>query len=101
MTERAARPRDVQETRRPVSAADVKQRLRHLITEIGKIPPERIVDSATVDDQLTKESVVFIELLVALEDEYQIEIDPVTVIELNEFGLIADYVAQQVVGTAG
>lgn len=87
---------ETQQGRPGVTPAEVKQRLRCLITEIGKIPAARIVDSATVDEELAMESVVFVELLVALEDEYQIEIDPVNIIELNEFGLIADYLYQQI-----
>jgi len=97
VTERAAlASREVQQGRSRATPAEIKQRLRDLITELAKIPAERIVDSATVDDDLAMESVVFVELLVALEDEYQIEIDPVNVIELNTFGLIGDYIYQQV-----
>jgi len=92
---------DGPQTRARVSPAEVKHRLRSLITEIAKIPSERIVDSATVDDDLAMESVMFVELLVALEDEYHIEIDPVNVLELNEFGLIADYVHQQIAAATG
>ena len=38
------------------------------------------------------ESVAFVELQVAIEDEYAIEIDPIRIVELNEFGAIGDYV---------
>lgn len=74
------------------SRLDVRARLAALITEIAKIPSESIVDSATIDGELRMESVDFVELQVALEDEYQIELDPIRVVELNEFAAIADYV---------
>ncbi len=76
----------------PPSRPDVRARLAALITEIAKIPAEAIVDSATIDGALRMESVDFVELQVALEDEYQIELDPIRVVELNEFSAIVDYV---------
>ena len=75
---------------------EVRQRLASLLTEIAKIPTERITDSATVDEDLQMQSVAFVELLVALEEEYQIEIDPLMVVELNDFGRIADYIYQEI-----
>jgi acyl carrier protein len=44
------------------------------------------------------ESVAFLELQVALEDELGIEIDPVRVVELNELGKIADYIHALAIG---
>ena len=70
----------------------VRDRLTQLLCEIAKIPPEAISEKATVDEQLRMESVAFIEIQVALEDEYDIELDPVEIIELNEFGAIVDHV---------
>lgn len=74
------------------SRTDIRERMAALITEIAKIPPEAIHDTATIDGELRMESVDFVELQVALEDEYQIELDPIRVVELNEFGAIVDYV---------
>ncbi len=72
--------------------AEVRQRLIELIHEISGIPVQRITDQATVDDELRMQSVAFVELQVAIEDAYDIQIDPIQVVELNEFGAIADYV---------
>lgn len=72
--------------------AEVRDRLRGLINEIGKVPIERISDTATVDQDLQMSSLGFVELQVALEEVYQIQIDPVHVVELNNFAAIADYV---------
>ena len=74
------------------SRRDVWDRMTTLLGEIAKISPEVIVESATIDGALRMESVDFVELQVALEDEYGIELDPIHVVELNEFGAIVDYV---------
>ncbi len=79
---------------------EVRERLAGLLNEIAKIPAEQITDCATVDEDLRMESVVFVELLVAIEDEYQVEIDPIYVVELNEFGAIVDYVHHQITNGA-
>jgi len=65
-----------------------------LINEIAKIPKELITEGATVDEDLQMQSIAFVELQVAIEDEYQIQIDPIRVVEVNEFGAIVDYVYQ-------
>lgn len=65
-----------------------------LIEEIAKIPGDSITARARVDDELKMESVAFVELCVTIEDEFQIEVDPLLVLELNEFGAIVDYVHQ-------
>jgi acyl carrier protein len=80
-----------------VTLSEVKQKITLLVGEIAKIPAERVTDNATIDEDLAMESVVFVELLVALEDFYQIEIDPLSVIELNQFQQVAEYVHRQIV----
>jgi len=76
------------------SREEVRERLASLINEIANIPTERIGDEATVDGELQMNSVAFVELQVAIEEDYDIQIDPVRVVELNQFGAIVDYVHQ-------
>jgi acyl carrier protein len=71
---------------------EVKNSLVRLLNEIGGIPIERVTETATVDEELRMSSLAFVELQVAIEDEYGILIDPVEVVELNQFGAIVDYV---------
>ncbi len=71
---------------------EVRERVLCLINEITAIPKEQITDEATVDGELQMQSVAFVELQVAIEDEYQIQIDPIRIVELNQFGAIVDYV---------
>lgn len=79
---------------------EVRKRLIQLINEIAKIPIEQLTDTATVDDELQMESVAFVELLVAIEEDFQIELDPLQVVELNEFAAIVNYVYESVVRVA-
>lgn len=60
------------------------------LVELG-VPAERITPNATIADDLGLESVAFVELQVALEDELGIEIDPIQVVELNELSAIVRY----------
>ena len=71
-----------------------------LIHEIVGIPVDVITDTATVDEELQMNSVAFVELQVAIEEEYDIQIDPIEVVELNQFGAIVDYVYRCATATA-
>ena len=84
------------ECRVPIRA-EIMDRLKSLMNEIAAIPKERITDEATIDEDLQMQSVAFVELQVAIEDEYQIQIDPIRIVELNEFGAIVDYVHECVI----
>ena len=74
------------------SRQQIRARLAQLLCEIAKIPVETISDVATVDHELRMESVAFIEIQVAIEDEYNIQLDPMYLVELNAFGAIVDHV---------
>ncbi len=66
------------------------------LQDIAKIPPEIISDGACLDAELTMESVTLIEVQVAIEDAYDIEIDAIQVLELNEFTAIVKYISELV-----
>ena len=78
----------------------IRTRLAQLLWEIAKVPPEAISDTATVDHDLRMESVAFIEIQVAIEDEYDIQLDPMYLVELNAFGAIVDHICTCVRQTA-
>lgn len=80
----------------PPTREEIARRLIDLTAEIANIPRERIRIGATFERDLRMESIKFVEIHVALEDEYDIEIDPLQIIELNEFGAIVDYVHKQI-----
>jgi acyl carrier protein len=72
--------------------SEVKGRLVSLLNEIAGIPKERITATAAVDGDLQMASVVFVEVQIAVEEEFDITIDPLRIVELNEFRAIADYI---------
>ena len=71
---------------------ELKDRLVSLLNEIANIEFDKITEDATVDEELQMHSVAFVELQVAIEEEYQIQIDPIQLVELNRFGEIIDYI---------
>lgn len=82
------------------SKADIREMLVTLLQEIAHTPLEVIRDTATIDDELSMESVAFVELQVAIEDELDIRLDPIQIIELNRFDAIVDYI-YEAAGEAG
>ena len=70
----------------------VRDRIAVLANEIAHIPLHCITDGATIDRELQMQSVAFVELQVALEDQYEVELDPVEILDLNRFDAIVAYV---------
>ena len=79
-------------TQLPLTKEHVRAKLAALLLEVARIPANQIHDYSTLDADLHLESVTFIELQVAIEDEYEIQLDPIHLVELNELGAIVDYV---------
>lgn len=69
-----------------------------LLHEIAHIPRDSIKDDSTIDGDLLMESVVFVELQVAIEDELDIVTDPIRIVELNEFASIVTYIFETAEG---
>jgi acyl carrier protein len=79
-----------------ISLEEVKQTLRSLIAEVTGVDPSAIRDETTIDEDLQFPSVTFIELQVAVEEAFDTTLDPVEVVELNSFGLIAEAVYNRI-----
>jgi len=77
----------------------VAGKLAQLISEITNRPRETISNSCTIDE-LGMESVAFVELHVAIEDTYSIQVDPIRILELNNFGSIIDYILALIIEEA-
>ena len=69
----------------------VREFLTKLLVEVGGIPPDRIRDEAALDADLQMESVAFIEIQIALEEKFEIEIDLLRIVEINELAGIVQY----------
>ena len=80
-----------------LSHDQVRARLIDLIQEITGSEPGDVNDDATLDS-LKMDSITFVELQVAIEDEWGIEIDAIEVVELNALGAIIDYVYGRIPG---
>jgi acyl carrier protein len=78
---------------------DVVARIARLASEIVGVRIDEISESSTLESDLKMESVTFVELQVAIEEEFGIEIDPIEVVELNEFGKICEYVHRLVMNS--
>jgi acyl carrier protein len=55
--------------------SDVADRCRKVIAQLLKVAPERVTPGANFVRDLGMESVRFVELLAALEEEFDVEID--------------------------
>lgn len=84
------RPR-VQQGTPPGALRAVRDLALKYLVEIGGIPLTRITDHARFDQELEMKSIAFVELQVALEDQLDIEIDPLRVLELNRLDKVIDY----------
>ncbi|GBD25621.1 Acyl carrier protein [bacterium HR30] len=76
----------------------VRRRVASVLHEVAGIPLEQITDDASFDTTLAIESVQLVELQVALEEEFQTELDPLYMIELNRFGDIVEYIYRRARG---
>jgi acyl carrier protein len=90
-----------QEALRGPSRSEVDAEIAQLMSEIGRIPVARIHSRATIEDELQMPSVAFVELQVALEDRYDIELDPVRIVELSRFDAISEYIYETVLSGLG
>jgi acyl carrier protein len=71
------------------SIEEVKATLRRLIGEITDLDPDSITDVSTLDEDIPLPSIQFVELQAAVEDIFDIQLDPVEVVERNTFGAVA------------
>jgi len=76
---------------------DVYSTAKELLHTIGRIPLEVINEESTLDAELSLKSIVFVEIQVALEDIYGIELDPLEMVNRNVLTHIVDYVYEQVI----
>jgi acyl carrier protein len=74
----------------------IKAVLRKLIVESSDLKPEAIVDSSSLDEDIQLTSIAFVEIQAALEEMFDIEIDPVEVVERNTFVAVAQLIAEKV-----
>ena len=69
--------------------------MRSLLVEIGKIGEEVVTDESSLDGDLRLDSVLLIAIQSALQDQLDIEIDPVEIVDRNRFDAIVEYIVEQ------
>lgn len=75
-----------------LTRSEIVRSLTRLLVEVAGVDESNITGSATIDVELRMNSVVFVELQVAIEEELNIILEPVDLIELNAFDPIVDYI---------
>jgi len=79
--------------REQITASAIRDRVLQLLHDIANLPPDSVSDDSSLDSDLRLESIAFVELQVAVEEEYDIQLDPIEIVELNRFSDIVNYIA--------
>lgn len=75
-----------------VTRIEVGRFLKKLLTEMTKLMEDQISETSAIDGDLQMESVAFVELQVAVEERFDVQLNPIEIVERNQFGLIVDYI---------
>lgn len=65
---------------------------------IARIPMDRIESTTAINDLAIK-SILFVEIQVALEDTYQVDLDPIVMIELNVLNDVVSYIHRMIMNS--
>lgn len=74
----------------------VEQRLKQIIVEQLGVEEEDVVDSASFNDDLGADSLDTVEVIMAVEEEFEIEIPDEDAERLQSFGQLKEYVSMRV-----
>ncbi len=66
-----------------------------LLQEIVKAGPGKVSARSCLDGDLELESIALVEFQIALEDAYDVQLDPITLVELNTLDRIVGYVIEE------
>lgn len=73
---------------------DLTTRLRAIVAEHMDVPPEKVTLDANFEADLAGDSLDAIEIIIAAEDEFDIEINDETSEKIKDFGQLVDVVAK-------
>ena len=79
-------------------ADEVADRVKKVVAGILKVPPKRVVPTAQFVRDLGMESIQSVELMAALEEEFDIEIDEDEVADVTTVQKSIDYCRKAVAG---
>lgn len=72
------------------------ERIRDLVAEKVGVEPEEITMETSFADDLEADSITLFELVMALEDEFDIEIDDESIEQITTVGDIVNYLEEMV-----
>lgn len=70
--------------------------LARLVHEVTGIPRESVTPEASIDNELAMKSVDFMRVHVALEEDFDVELDALRILELNRVDRICGYVESRI-----
>ncbi len=74
---------------------DIQDRIKKVVVEKLSVKEEEVVDSASFQEDLGADSLDVVELVMALEDEFAVEIPDDEVGEIKTVGNAADYISKK------
>jgi len=74
----------------------VFERIRDLVAEKIGVDPEDITMETSFADDLEADSITLFELVMAIEDEFDIEIDDESIEQINTVGDIVNYLEESI-----
>nr|WP_300095438.1 acyl carrier protein [Sedimentibacter sp.] len=75
---------------------DVFERIKELIADKLGVDPEDITMETSFTDDLEADSITLFELVMAIEDEFDIEIDDESIEQINTVGDIVNYLEESI-----
>jgi acyl carrier protein len=75
---------------------DVFERIKELIADKLGVDPEDIAMETSFTDDLEADSITLFELVMAIEEEFEIEIDDESIEQINTVGDIVNYLEESI-----
>jgi acyl carrier protein len=76
----------------PTRKAEVKQQLREIIAEIAEVDPQEVTDDALFVEDLEIDSLMAMEILIAIEKRFGIEVAEEKLLEFRTLRQVMDVV---------
>ena len=83
-----------------MSKADIFDRVKKVVVEQLEVEPEKVTPDASFANDLQADSLDVVELVMALEEEFDIEIPDDAAEQIDTVGKAADYINEKVGATA-
>ena len=81
-------------------SADIFDRVKKVVVEQLEVEPEKVTPDASFANDLQADSLDVVELVMALEEEFDIEIPDEAAEQIDTVGKAADYISGKVEATA-